>query len=229
MLTTNVDVSDGLVNGARGEVVHVVTNIDNRVLTVLVKFDNSRVGLKAIQSSPYRATYTDAVPLAKYEVVFPAKGRKGSEITRLQFPLTLAWATTIHKVQGLTLDEIVVDMKGGRFSPGQAYVAFSRVKTLQGLYILNFNQKAIKTSTDVKDEMTRLNSKLLQYMPQLQCISLPNNYITLALLNVRSVAAKLADIQEDECLQAANIICFCETWLTASQTYTFTVCMHYID
>ena len=56
MLTTNVDVSDGLVNDARGEVVHVVTNIDNKVITVLVKFDNSRVGLKAIQSSPYRAT-----------------------------------------------------------------------------------------------------------------------------------------------------------------------------
>ena len=37
----------------------------------------------------------------------------------------LAWATTIPKVQGLTLDEIVVDMKGGRFSPEQAYVAFS--------------------------------------------------------------------------------------------------------
>ena len=48
MLTTNVDVSDGLVNGARGEVVHVVTNDDNKVTTVLVKFDNNRVGLKAI-------------------------------------------------------------------------------------------------------------------------------------------------------------------------------------
>ena len=45
---------------------------------------------------------------------------------------------------GLTLDEIVDDMKGGRFSPGQAYVAFSRVKKLEGLYILNFNTKAIK-------------------------------------------------------------------------------------
>ena len=140
MLTTNVDVSDGLVNGARGEVVHVVTNSDDEVTCVLVKFDNSTVGRKSIQTSQYRSTHPHAVPLAKYEV---AKGRRWSEITRLQFPLTLAWATTIHKVQGLTLDEIVVDMKGGRFSPGQAYVAFSRVKTLEGLH---FNRKAIKVT-----------------------------------------------------------------------------------
>ena len=60
-------------------------------------------------------------------------GKRGSEVTRSQFPLTLAWATTIHKVQGLTLNEIVVDMEGNhRFSPGQTYVAFSRVKTLAG-------------------------------------------------------------------------------------------------
>ena len=83
---------------------------------MLVEFN--RVGLKAIQCSPYCTTYTDAVPFAKYEVVFPAKGKEGSEITRLQFSLTLAWATTMHKVQGLALDEIVVDMKGGRLSPG---------------------------------------------------------------------------------------------------------------
>lgn len=40
MLTTNVDVSDGLVNGARGEVVHVVTSDDNKVTHVLVNFNN---------------------------------------------------------------------------------------------------------------------------------------------------------------------------------------------
>lgn len=84
--------------------------------------------------------------MSKVEVKFYAHGRRGSEITRYQFPLTLAWATTIHKVQGLTLNEIVVDMDGtSRFSPGQAYVAFSRVKTLAG-FIVNFNASGIKKS-----------------------------------------------------------------------------------
>ena len=111
--------------------------------------------IKAIQTSPYRATFPSAVPIGKHEVVFHAKHKCGSETTRLQFPLTLAWA---HKVQGLTLDEIVVDMKGNRFNPGQA---FSRVKTLQGLHILNFNAFAIKKSNDVHNKMVRLNANLL--------------------------------------------------------------------
>ena len=73
------------------------------------------------------------MPLTKYEVVFFAKGKRGSETSMGN-----------NDTQGLTLDEIDVDMKGGRFSPGQAYVAFSCVKTLKGLHILNFNAKAIK-------------------------------------------------------------------------------------
>ena len=214
MLTTNVDVSDGLVNGARGEVVHIITNNSSEVTSILVKFDNGRVGLKAIQTSPYRARFANAVPLSKHEVVFFAKGKRGSEIKRLQFPLTLAWATTIHKVQGLTLDEIVVDMQGSRFSPGQAYVALSRVKALTGLRILHFNAKAIKKSIDVENEMHRLNSKTF---PALLDLPLQPSHVNIVLLNVRSIYAKLPDITADTKLRTADILCFCETWLNASQ------------
>ena len=53
--------------------------------------------------------------------------------TYTQFPIVAAWAMTIHKAQGLTLDDIRIDLGRGAFSTGQTYVALSRVRTLDGL------------------------------------------------------------------------------------------------
>jgi len=55
--------------------------------------------------------------------------------TFIQFPIRLAWAITIHKAQGKTLDKVMIDFGTGAFAPGQVYVAISRSRTLQGIYL----------------------------------------------------------------------------------------------
>ena len=97
---------------------------------------------------------------------------------------------------------------------------FSRVKTLQGLYICNFSSTAIKKSDKVQEEMTRLNSRIINFVSNLKCLSLPNNYTTFSLLNVRSIVVKLPDLECDGNVNAADILCYTETWLSPLTTIT---------
>jgi hypothetical protein len=66
-------------------------------------------------------------------VVARWEDRSGNQLSREQLPLTLAWAITIHKSQGLTLERAVIDLGTKDFSSGLSFVAISRVKKLKGL------------------------------------------------------------------------------------------------
>jgi hypothetical protein len=67
-----------------------------------------------------------------------------------QYPLCLAWALTIHKIQGATLNLAEIDIGNTIFEYGQTYVALSRVKSLEGLYLSAFNPHRIKANPTVK-------------------------------------------------------------------------------
>jgi ATP-dependent DNA helicase PIF1 len=111
------------------------------------------------QTSYNRSTVVEVVPDA-HSVVVRFKSGEIHEISpkatdfltssgrivakRSQFPLTLAWATTIHKAQGAQLDCVKID-PSGIFAPGMFYVALSRVTSLEGLSLLNFDQSKVKT------------------------------------------------------------------------------------
>jgi ATP-dependent exoDNAse (exonuclease V) alpha subunit len=68
-----------------------------------------------------------------------------------QVPLMLSWALTIHKSQGATLDAAEIDVGSGIFECGQTYVALSRVKSLNGLYLSSFDAKRIRINKKVKE------------------------------------------------------------------------------
>ena len=155
-LTYNIDVTDGLANRVRGVTKKLITE-EGSVSVILVKFDDETVREKAKLLCQYKEQYPDAVPIFRHGIPFQHKNGK---IFRSQFPLVLAWASTIHSVQGLTVDKIVVDLSK-IFAAGQVYVALSQVRTLQGLQILNYKTNAIRKDKKVQKEMIRLQSKAI--------------------------------------------------------------------
>jgi ATP-dependent exoDNAse (exonuclease V) alpha subunit len=84
------------------------------------------------------------VPLASW--VIEEDGKIKAEIT--QYPLRLAWAITVHKSQGMSLDAALIDLSRA-FEPGMGYVALSRVRSLAGLTLLGLNETALKVNDEV--------------------------------------------------------------------------------
>ena len=101
MITTNIDVTDGLTNGAMGTVTNIVIDeTTEKVTTILVSFDSKHVGQEAMHTSVYHSTNPNAVPIYQTQATFPIHKNASCQATRNQFPLTLAWLLQYTNVKG---------------------------------------------------------------------------------------------------------------------------------
>jgi ATP-dependent DNA helicase PIF1 len=125
MCLHNISVEDGICNGSQGTVVEFSEN----GLPVVLFSNNVKMDIEYVwaQSEEY-----------------PCVGIG-------QIPLCLAWAMTIHKIQGATLTMAEMDLGMTVFEYGQTYVALSRIKNLEGLYLSAFQPRKIKANPLVRD------------------------------------------------------------------------------
>ena len=141
MLRRNIDTKRGLVNGSIGTIAAITSQ------RIAVKFDHI--------AEPY--------PVERVKTKFMLM--KTFYIYRKQFPLILAYAVTIHKCQGLSLNSAIIDLSNKVFSPGMAYVALSRVRSLDGLYLTDFDPSSIMVSDSCLEEINRLRSIYRKDLP----------------------------------------------------------------
>ena len=152
MLRKNLDVEKGLYNGALGTVKNIIYNNQSpdKISAIEVLFDNVPKQLIKIERAEVSQVNKSARVMKRY-----------------QFPLTLAYAITIHKSQGLSLDAVIADLGDDVFSCGMSYVALSRVRSIDGLYLFNLNPERIHCSHLAVDEYNRLR-KLYTNLEQLK-------------------------------------------------------------
>lgn len=132
LLIKNLDVSLGLVNGSIGTVKDFINN------KVVVEFDNG---------------VTERIGKIEWELEMD-----NSKIVATQIPFMLAYSITIHKSQSLSLDKAILDL-ADCFCNHMVYVALSRVRSLEGVYLHSFDQKKIT-----------VNQKLLDFINEIETI-----------------------------------------------------------
>ena len=93
---------------------------------------------------------------------------KNMYIHRKQYPLILAFAITIHKCQGLSLDTAIIDLSQEVFGDGMAYVALSHVRTLSGLHLITLDPGCIRPKNPCIGEINRLRSKCRPDLPEIE-------------------------------------------------------------
>ena len=212
MLTFNIMIGDSLINGQLGKIVDFVKS-NGSVIVVMVEFDNKDVGIVQRESNKHlrNEKYPNATPI--FKTSFEYRPRKGSgrahgcKIKVTQFALRLSWASTCHKIQGITIPETHKLVAHGHpnMPAAMQYVMMGRVTRLEDLYISeNFDFKKVRCVRDAMKEQLRLEELFSQ--------EITKEY-DFYFVNIRSLRKHHEDIVKNVNAQNSKMICLVETWM----------------
>jgi ATP-dependent exoDNAse (exonuclease V) alpha subunit len=164
MLTANLQTETGLVNGSMGTVQDIIFQEDqgppSLPIALLISFDNykgptiaSLEGERVVPITPIRRTWNS---------------KSGASCSRMQVPVRLAWAITVHKSQGLTLRRAKIDLGDKEFTSGLSFVAVSQVRTLEDLLFKPFNFERLRRIKGCKRLQERIDEekRLVSMIPK---------------------------------------------------------------
>ena len=221
MLTTNLDVCDGLVNGSLGTVIGFEYSKRGQIKYIMVKFDDEEDGVrrrKNFDSLVSKYPGENATPIEKMEYGFSQSKKQdiaSARATAINFPLKLCYSTSAHKTQGSTVKKptsIVLHLHG-YLVPAMGYVMLSRIQCLDQLIIV----RPPKSKPELEIERIRPYEAAMTELGRLQELDMtkqPKDYtMSVASLNTRSLRKHFEDVQAHHSLIANDVICLQETWL----------------
>ena len=226
VLTFNVNTSDCLVNGVMGTIIDFIFLQTDVVKAIIVAFDDDEVGQMQIsnhQNDSSQYSQQRGCPIYRqsleYNIPYKSSSRThGSKCKVTQFPLRLAWASTAHKMQGVTVKkglDLVVhgtapssDTKRTVQMPrSMYYVMFSRAQSIDNVFVdENFDASQVKAHEASLEENFALNQRSIVSMYE-------NQHLYIYMVNIRSLNKHFKDLEKDMFAKSANNICLVETWI----------------
>ena len=220
----NVNVIDNLVNGSYGRVIEIEEK-DDKVTCIIVKFDNEKTGQEQRQKFMISNKYKreNGTPIYRVEYEYNIVSRRGYGQTAraklFQFPLSLCYAQTAHKMQGQTVKpgtKVVIHWTK-RMQEGMAYFMLGRSSRLEDIYItgeldlsqIRCNQDALRESQRLLEIFDEREADLAEKRSKTFKISY---------LNVRSLNAHQDDVKKDNLLIDSDLLGLGETWIEKDNT-----------
>ena len=222
-IAINMRPDDGLTNGASNVIKHIHLTNDNKPSgLVWVQFNCDDVRKKTRQEN--RNLYTEGIPnswtpIKPVTTQFAVGKTKSAQVVKKQFPLRPSSAKTVHRSQGDTQSQIVVNLNTRRAIPHIHYVALSRVTAIEGLYITDLCECKISVDPRVFKEMELLRNECkldfcfrpLYMLEKTDLLSDMLCYVKICYLNARSLHKHIDDVRKDTNYLLADILIFTET------------------